>query len=72
MKLHSLRITGGTLLPAERVEVAWVIVEVVSLDTDQLAEFGFSLLDKMLQVVTQKFTHIVTGLQGFCGRYVVV
>ena len=45
---HPLRITGGILFPGqlERDEVPWLIVEVVSLDTDTMAKLDFSQLNK--------------------------
>ena len=77
VKLHPLRITGSILFPGqlERDDVAWLIVEVVSLDTDTVAKLDFSQLDKVLEMSTSCASEVrsyVTGLQWFCGQYTVV
>ena len=66
VKLHPLRITGGILFPGqlERDEVVWLIVEVVSLDRDTVAELDFSQLDKLLEMSTS----CALEVRSYCHR----
>ena len=74
LKLHLLRITDSILFPGqlERDEVAWLIVEVVSLDTGTVAELKFSQLDKVLEMSTICASEVCSYCPWFCGQYAIV